>query len=706
MVERTDLLIGVRMWQYGSEWERPRPDAEWLGYPAGLKFQPGMSVFYGKNGAGKSTLLDSIKCALTGVRSTLPIELYTRLPEAESPDAGNWPVLPMKTGLGTAEMAWDWNDLLDAAQHDWSARCEGYEGLAEIAVQSGALALIPTGSHHSPEWDVWLAVDPTRAEMKPWADATRERISTFREAFERWARTEDDDDYATYSEYYWELGRDPLFSLAWTRPANRYGHRWEYLDDICNRWEELRIPTEPQDGLPVPIARLATTRRLHWPRTLFEVGNEVLEPMLNFARLVKRYGGSETDADSIAERTNEIVADAQEYYALLLPDCPRLTARGLEPLTWRQRPDGPWRASRDFRAARPLSELSAAEGRWATFSAMLSTGLQGPPITDFTRGDGYEPERISDNAPTVVILDEPELHLHRSAESYLAEGLQSLARDSVEYMFVATHAPDLLNLSTANLYWVSDGSVKEFTGAALDNLDALGLRPSDLLGITRVVLLVEGHHDQLVLKELIGDRLRRTNTYILPLGGGSRLEGAVDSDILFDFTDAHVIGLLDNLDPYLARDIYLKAERLLLEAGRPAAVDFINDALKGNKKSEFIYLKKWLTRAITQEGFPYSRFTAYGLTKADIVEYLPVKHFTPKAKSWEELRTKHREQRSSGQTRIGDFKVWVAKTYATDFDDDRIINAINTMDYVPEDFIRLAQECDRVGKSPTNEVGV
>lgn len=221
------------------------------------------------------------------------------------------------------------------------------------------------------------------------------------------------------------------------------------------------------------------------------------------------------------------------------------------------------------------------------------------------------------------------------------------------------------------------------------------------------MVLVEGHHDHLVLSRLIGDRLRRANAHLIPLDGGSRLQGAVDSEILFDFTDAHVIGLLDNLDPAVAREAYLEAERVLIEEGAASAIKFIDQVIPGRKSSEFVYLNKWLKRALTREdGFPYSRFTPYGLTKPDIIDYLPVKQFVPSAESWDTLHQTHQQLVNSGQTQLRNFKKWAEKTYNTDFTDRRIDHAIDVMDHIPEEFIALADECDRVGTSSPSEAGI
>lgn len=712
----TELLVGLRLWHFGGQWQRrSRYSNTWMGNPVALHFRPGMTVLYGRNGAGKSTVINALRSALTGVRASIPVELYVRLP-TESRDFGVegqsrrhvYPRLPIETKRSMNGVPLDLEALLSAAQYDWSTRCDAADrSLAEAAVRSDRLAVIPVGSEGAPQWQVWLAADPYRPEMRPWVERSKARLLASDKAYQDWAEHDEDDDLREqFDDTIWELVSDPLFSIAWTRPGDEPITRFDYLDDMRQRQETLGIPTGPHDGLPIPVARLATSERLDWPRPLFEVEEGVLQAMLDHARTRTEYGHGTSELPTIAKRTQHIEADARTFYPLMLGDCPALWVADGRYATWRSAGQYSWAAG-PVGSFRPMRHLSAAENRWARFAAMLATGLDGPPIVDFTTPRPEWPESLDEDAARVLILDEPELHLHRSAEHHMAEGLRTLAHDTVDYVFVATHAPDLLNVPGVNLYWVTNGTLKEFTGATLQDLDALGLNPSDLLSITRVVVLVEGHHDQLVLERLIGDRLRRAHAHLIPLDGGSRLADVVDSQILFDFTQAHVIGLLDNLDPTVARDAYLEAERLLLEEGPSSAIAVIDRLIPGRKSSEFVYLNKWLKRALTrQDGFPYSRFTPWGLTKPDIIDYLPVQQFVPNAESWDALHRTHQELLDSGQTKIGNFKKWAEKTHNTDFTDARINTAIASMDYIPEEFIALADECERVARAAPNEVGL
>lgn len=80
MRRNVNLLIGLRAWTGFAPWERLRKRSD-LGVPVSLPLNPGLNVLYGRNGAGKSTLLEALKASLTGISSSLPVELYVRVPD-------------------------------------------------------------------------------------------------------------------------------------------------------------------------------------------------------------------------------------------------------------------------------------------------------------------------------------------------------------------------------------------------------------------------------------------------------------------------------------------------------------------------------------------------------------------------------------------------------------------------------------------------
>src|SRR5690606_1517146 len=70
---------------------------------------------------------------------------------------------------------------------------------------------------------------------------------------------------------------------------------------------------------------------------------------------------------------------------------------------------------------------------------------------------------------------------------------------------------------------------------ALDGVaEEMGLRRADLLQLQRMVLFVEGVHDQAVLEAYVGDVLRRERVLVLPMHGTHNAMALADSEILWE----------------------------------------------------------------------------------------------------------------------------------------------------------------------------
>ncbi len=83
------------------------------------------------------------------------------------------------------------------------------------------------------------------------------------------------------------------------------------------------------------------------------------------------------------------------------------------------------------------------------------------------------------------------------------------------------------------------------------------------------------------------------------------------------------------------------------------------------------------------------RITPHGLTKGDIIEYLPVQALVPEATSWPDLRSQHRAAKNEKSGKPNDFKKWLEITYKADFGADAMTAAIKRMDALPADLHRL-----------------
>lgn len=386
-------------------------------------------------------------------------------------------------------------------------------------------------------------------------------------------------------------------------------------------------------------------------------------------------------AQNLAERTNDLLSQ-------VLLDAPRADLRlAATELRFARQP-AYWRFGRnqvDFEM------LSRAESSWARRAISIAQHLQ-------LREEFITPDL---GRRTLVLLDEPEAALHRAAESNMARALRHLTSLPGFTIVVATHSPDLLDAAEAHVFEIKrnarlDGRsvVQELDLAARESLAGLGLNPSDLLRWPRVFLAVEGEHDEVLIDAWLGDRLRAARVKVLPLHGGKRLSSTVDSQVLFDHTDAHLVALLDNVRADQLTKVWEAAKAAAMQNDVSGAKRMIVTGLPDDQRSkgqEYSYIRPWLTKSLDKNVF--ERITPYGLEAADIVRYLPVELVVPGAGSWTALDDEHeRAVAAAGprQSPLKDFKQWLRQTHNVHFTPD-LIRRVAKEVQPPREFERLAK---------------
>lgn len=148
---------------------------------------------------------------------------------------------------------------------------------------------------------------------------------------------------------------------------------------------------------------------------------------------------------------------------------------------------------------------------------------------------------------TLYVFDEPERHLHPTAQREAAAFIAAIVREGAN-VIVTTHAPAFLNepIPHARYVRLSRGEgVPPFHGYTrafpLDSgrlatierdLHELGLTRADLIQLTRGVLLVEGEHDRLILESFFGEQLGDAHVRVLTLRGTDNALALLDAELL------------------------------------------------------------------------------------------------------------------------------------------------------------------------------
>ena len=287
-----------------------------------------------------------------------------------------------------------------------------------------------------------------------------------------------------------------------------------------------------------------------------------------------------------------------------------------------------------------------------------------------------------------LIIDEPESGMHRTAESELANVLASPEWVTGNILVVATHSPEFLNLPNVNVIHMVKGSSHIMSKNTRKKFFELGIRPSDLLAGIKTFLLVEGEHEKVIFETMFLDELERMKCRIIVARGAKNMKDIFESQFIFDFTDAVVISLLDNIDSKQVENVWKESKNLVQSGKIIEAGQYVRQSLPGSKSGENVFLSQFLTLALANG--QHERVEVCGLSKPDIVFYFEPSDFGLK-KSWADLLELHEVDNQS-------FKGWATKKFNADFSVGSIEKAALNCSILPEEFGELMMKIADVTK--------
>ncbi|MEA3502136.1 MAG: AAA family ATPase [Actinomycetota bacterium] len=462
---------------------------------------------------------------------------------------------------------------------------------------------------------------------------------------------------------------------------------------------------EPPVGLPIPLGGVVSGVVRQIPRVVTFQGNNATALARSTAYAIAPYldpdysqTGPSSEIDWLINRWPttleafvqgaeaellEAEVNANTFLRTVWPELPEVRVRigdlrdwtGGRPVSWeaKDRPTGRWVQ---------FDQLSTAQGRWVNLA--VETALAGMR------------HQHSAELPPVIIVDEPELALHSRSSREVADGLVQLASEYNCPVVVASHSPAFLGRQDAVLLHVqrdSSGRVEikpleTGRGGELDRLaNELGLERSEFLQLVDVFLMVEGEHDRIVFDGLVGDELARLNARVIPMRGSDNLRGLIDAEMVFEFTDASVVVILDHIgDPDSVIQAWEKAVQLA-EKGNVIAARKIFSAGVGRGPAlnkEEGQLIQFASRVL---GDPEKRgrILVTGVTRPGIEMYLPLTELGGSASAkWESLDAEYlRGSRSL------DWKAWLKREHSVVVDSESVAAATQTMDDVPTDITSL-----------------
>lgn len=186
-----------------------------------------------------------------------------------------------------------------------------------------------------------------------------------------------------------------------------------------------------------------------------------------------------------------------------------------------------------------LSDEGSGVARWAAMALRLAMHVLRNQITG--DADSIPDQRLLDGY--VIMLDEPEAHLHPAAVRDVVEWCK-VTSSLGACVLVATHHEEFLNSlpldaalihitkpdrpTESHLRQLDMRTVKDLKQLAQD----VGISPSTAFGLYKAVLFVEGPLDVAVLNEFAGRRLEAVGVLLVPIHGTRNLEGLVTSEVI------------------------------------------------------------------------------------------------------------------------------------------------------------------------------
>ena len=404
--------------------------------------------------------------------------------------------------------------------------------------------------------------------------------------------------------------------------------------------------------------------------------------------------GSPRVSEVLQDRAKTLGEAATEEYGKLLVTAVPLRARLTEPGEWVDGDQLVWESLDRRGVWVDLSKVSDTQRRLAIIAIRVAS------------------LSVDDGLP-VLVLDEPERGLHRLAELHLRRGLVELCQRFPQLVvIVASHSPSFLRPDLAQLTHVSrdvKGAVQvtALESASLEVASSLGLSVSDLLQLTRIVLLVEGAHDEWVLNGLFGDEFQAMGVRVMSMRGASKLTAAAEGQLLFDYTEAHLVVMLDNISNERASAKWNEAV-VMRAAGQPfGEIEKVLRKLLPTRRSadpgtnsstETGALKDFCLAALENDRQDRISFSTLGL--ADIEFYLDPKHFlvglspTDTVPTWGSLLAEHEKAKKQPGTK--NFKTWLSDTGRAKWNQARWERAVAALDEIPEDLVEVFRTVERL----------
>lgn len=651
-----------------------------------LPLRENLTALYGLNGVGKSRILSLVEMALTGFvddedlgdeddqdrRDSSTFDAHLQVHE-RSGTADEGLLLPPALGETVATAVRRLQDGLGLGSGPTDPRYVGLRGLVDLRLLQLHRRYQEAVERASVEGEVGELLQQLDMGLEVWAHALNEAVARGRLTLRA---------HGTAAQPSWMVylslsSKDQAGALAlaraegWLADTRRQARlreprpkldtreplgmeSWRYLSGGSNRAEQVPmvkvglVSAELDEDVYVPDSgrrrRLRSTRQgfrlvdMVGPRLdTADLDAETLDDLLaSTGRIDAGFLDSDGSVDeSVAHEISVRSRMADELLSQVLPGSPRLSFKVGHPEDWvRGIPPG-WYADDVHISRMPYSQQG-----WARQVIGLANVCRRDAGVNDAAFEAARPR------PLLLLCDEPERGLHRLLENRLALGVSDAMRRLGGSALMATHAPSMLASPLVNPILVTRNragvalrpvGLSVADGASLArSANDLGLNAGDLWALTRLTIVVEGVHDELVFKTLLRDDIDGATAAVLPIHGGARLKSLADAQMIVNGTDAPILIVLDDLDGELASKALAKI-RACHSAGEQGALLDALEELRGygKRNDSLLFLHQFAAAAIKVDGL--ERVRVHGLSRPDIICYLDTDTILDQRGRWEDL---------------------------------------------------------------------
>jgi energy-coupling factor transporter ATP-binding protein EcfA2 len=290
-----------------------------------------------------------------------------------------------------------------------------------------------------------------------------------------------------------------------------------------------------------------------------------------------------------------------------------------------------------------LSAKISHSGDWAPYKSLSSAQKNSVDIAIQLNYLKRRSEPSSRSSDVIVVGDEIDNGFHLQA----VDSLYRYIALNVPIAYVASHSPVALRTPWLSKIHVNSDdqnrvhvSALEVEGPVEDIAEELGVMASDLLGLKRGFVMVEGEHDVAVIKGLfdhlpdfkaISDQID-----VIPMRGHRNMAAESDSKIILSYTSASLLFVVDN------------ARNDELSGLRGKAIQLLNSGMKPEKVIAELKLRDSRDSSSPEERTIYqimersiqkrqlSRINFFGLSVKDVIMLFSPEHFGLN-QSWQEL---------------------------------------------------------------------